>query len=559
MAFTSEQKRVSTKLLTDLVYRIPRNQRKYIWNEKNWKELLEDISFFDSKTDFQHFIGSVVLFENGEHEGLQYYDIIDGQQRIITILLLIATISQIYKESGDKDSFQGLMRFLVSTNLRNTKLCKIESEYQPSIENIIYRVINSDNSFAQIKESLNDVPDKNVLRCFEYFYNRLKSETIEKVHLIKNRILSTNYIDITATTEEDSYTIFEILNARGMALEDSELLKNHIMRYYQPNSSIDRVKQEWADYIVNRLKDGIDKFLIHYVRHRYKTPDSKISAYSIIKENTASVSIIELFEDLKKKAKYYNKIYMPVRATDGGDCSEVEFRVFKFLKSYRGELFRPLLMSLMDAMEKKQISVDLYEQFLIYLQYYFTCYNLLAQETSNKISKGIQKFAYLLENDFSSQQIIDMINYLNEKLPKKGEFTKSFSLLGWSHVVPAYKSSSDKRRIQIALLTYEYFKFGYIDIADLTIEHIIPDSKGINSLIGNIIPLEDSLNNKCKDKPVLEKLYYYKQSRFGMARQFAEKHENGEFDVNKRAEFMGAEIYDALLEEAKKILNKINR
>ena len=81
-------------------------------------------------------------------------------------------------------------------------------------------------------------------RCFEYFYNRLKSETIEKVHLIKNRILSTNYIDITATTEEDSYTIFEILNARGMALEDSELLKNHIMRYYQPNSSIDRVKQE---------------------------------------------------------------------------------------------------------------------------------------------------------------------------------------------------------------------------------------------------------------------------------------------------------------------------
>ena len=41
-------------------------------------------------------------------------------------------------------------------------------------------------------------------------------------------------------------------------------------------------------------------------------------------------------------------------------------------------------------------------------------------------------------------------------------------------------------------------------------------------------------------------------------RLFAEKHENGEFDVNNRAEFMGAEIYDALLEEAKKILNKIN-
>ena len=61
---------------------------------------------------------------------------------------------------------------------------------------------------TETKESLNDGPDKNVLRCFEYFYNRLKSETIEKVHLIKNRILSTNYIDITATTEEDSYTIF---------------------------------------------------------------------------------------------------------------------------------------------------------------------------------------------------------------------------------------------------------------------------------------------------------------------------------------------------------------
>ena len=56
-----------------------------------------------------------------------------------------------------------------------------------------------------------------------------------------------SYFNIIATTDEDSYTIFEILNARGTNLEDHELLKNYIMRYIRPVSSRDMVREQWDE------------------------------------------------------------------------------------------------------------------------------------------------------------------------------------------------------------------------------------------------------------------------------------------------------------------------
>ena len=52
-------------------------------------------------------------------------------------------------------------------------------------------------------------------------------------------------VSIISSTEEDSYTIFEILNARGQELEQHELLKNYIMRYIDPIENRDMAKEKW--------------------------------------------------------------------------------------------------------------------------------------------------------------------------------------------------------------------------------------------------------------------------------------------------------------------------
>ena len=99
MGFEANQKQVRL-LLSNAVYEIPRNQRRYVWTKANWQALYDDICFVVNTPQYNkdHFIGSVVLQNNGSKDNVDHYTIIDGQQRIITISLFLAAIMQILKD-----------------------------------------------------------------------------------------------------------------------------------------------------------------------------------------------------------------------------------------------------------------------------------------------------------------------------------------------------------------------------------------------------------------------------------------------------------------------------
>ena len=89
-------------------------------------------------------------------------------------------------------------------------------------------------------------------------------------------------VSIISSTEEDSYTIFEILNARGQELEQYELLKNYIMRYIEPVENRDSAKEKWEE-MERELGAYIKKFINQYVWHKYGIIDG-MSTYRIYKK-----------------------------------------------------------------------------------------------------------------------------------------------------------------------------------------------------------------------------------------------------------------------------------
>lgn len=97
MAFEARQSTVG-KLLNDSIYRIPRNQRAYVWDEHNWKDLFEDIKLVTEEVATSHFIGSIVLMEEEEEDSLGVFTIIDGQQRVITLTLLLSSLMFAFKK-----------------------------------------------------------------------------------------------------------------------------------------------------------------------------------------------------------------------------------------------------------------------------------------------------------------------------------------------------------------------------------------------------------------------------------------------------------------------------
>ena len=79
MAFEARQSTVG-KLLNDSIYRIPRNQRAYVWDEHNWKDLFEDIKLVTEEVATSHFIGSIVLMEEEEEEKDKFRSVVRGSK-----------------------------------------------------------------------------------------------------------------------------------------------------------------------------------------------------------------------------------------------------------------------------------------------------------------------------------------------------------------------------------------------------------------------------------------------------------------------------------------------
>ena len=555
MAFKAQQKRVSD-LFTGSILEIPRNQRRYVWKEEHWNDLLEDIKFAIATNDStkKHFIGSIVLKEEGAINGVNHFTIIDGQQRTFTLILFLAAIMQLFKERGMEDDFKGNSKLLITTDLKNQSYCILNSDFYLSLSKIVMKICDWDvkvNLNELVKKEIKDKRnEKSLVNCVRYYYDSLKNSSNDEILAIRDSLIETNYVEIIATTEEDSYTIFEILNARGQDLEDHELLKNYIMRYIRPQeqTKIDEVKIRWTDEIDKGLGNNTKKFFKHYATHKYSTT-KKDHVYKTIQRGTPNKNVNVLFEDILKKVEYYKIVLNPIAEGDEANCSLSECQIFSFFIKKKAEQFRPMFLSLMHQRELGNLDNDKYIRTLNYLYMFFVCYNIIGEEKSNKLEDPIYKFSPILEDSFSEVELKNFTESLNKRLPSKEAFANIFKNVGWSNHTAFYKDSNNKERVKIVLELLEKNKSGH-DLDDYTLEHILPDSEGeTNAQIGNLIPLEEHLNRRCKNKSLAEKIPIYKESRFSITRGFAERYENNpdSFDPQKRTNCLSDVIYKLIV------------
>lgn len=560
MAFEANQQQISF-LLGKKVYRIPRNQRKYVWTTDNWKNLLEDLDFLQG-TGKYHFLGSVVLntLPNSNDDDIEYYEVVDGQQRITTIILILIVIAQIFKERNEDALFQGLLPYIQTTNINNQTSCTLQTDGHSCIMSLVSHVADRATPFNTLQLLItncitNKKRDSGIEECLKYYYDILKSRTTEEVASFRNALISANYVNIKAKGE-DAYTVFEILNARGIDLEDHELLKNYILRYTVPVDNVDVARQEWNDEIEDRLGINITYFLKHYISHKYGVAGVTKSraVYDAIKKHTSVEDVNILFCDLKLKAKYYQQIVCE-NNPHGGPVTEID-RVLRFMLSNRSQLFRPVYLSLLHQAELGNIPEDKLIKIFKCIQYFYVCYTLISKETSNKISEGIQKYASLIENEYSDDTLKKFLQHLKDRLPTKTEFRNNFKLIGYSNHCKYYQDNKNKQRASMALNILEQIKSGRADVPVFTIEHILPDSQDrTNALIGNLMPLEDNLNGLCKDKQLNEKVPIYERSNFSTARNVANRYKGKEntFNIDSRGTAMADELYD----EISRILNSL--
>ena len=203
-------------LLSKDSYLIPIYQRNYDWGEKETLQLIEDIADYAcQKSDKNYYIGSLVVFHRFKN-GDEFYETIDGQQRLTTLTILMNVLHNIPSLSGEMSWF---------------KRPNLSYDHRAEADEALRMLYEGNFSDSPIAASIVDV--YKVIR--KNLDNILSGKSLSLSAFVKyllSKVIIMR-IQVPAGTELNHY--FEIMNSRGEQLEKHEVLKASLMKNLEEN------------------------------------------------------------------------------------------------------------------------------------------------------------------------------------------------------------------------------------------------------------------------------------------------------------------------------------
>lgn len=263
----------------NVTYNIPPFQRDYSWSEENWEELWFDIMAMysgEQDAESEHYMGYLVLQDS---DNKKFSSVIDGQQRITTIsIIVLAALNHLrILISKDIDSENNKQRAKV---LRESYIGYIDPITLKSRSKL---TLNKHNDrFYQTYLAVNSehIPARNLKasehmlrKAYAWFGNRVESKFgfeeysgRDVTGFIDSLVDKLFFTVITVTDELNAFKVFETLNARGVKLSSTDLLKNYLFSVLSsddPHDSIlDDLESSW-EYITGLLSS--ESFLNYFV------------------------------------------------------------------------------------------------------------------------------------------------------------------------------------------------------------------------------------------------------------------------------------------------------
>lgn len=525
MSFDTESRHISDIFSRVAKYSVPRYQRDYVWDKVNWAELLNDIIFTVKYSDanWTHFLGAIVLIDQTEQNkskpnhvfnGINEYDIIDGQQRLTTIYILLLCLYyrllNINTEASKNRANYIQETYLTAPTVNGTREFKIYNEtYETDIRNLYQCVIDNES-----------IPEENSFyRVFSYFNNELISYGFENLVTFSEKLLAINIVEIISTQEEEIYNIFEVLNARGRKLKQMELLKNHVMKYVQPRTTdvVDKAKNKWSQ-ILSNCANSVDEdiMLAHFCKcYIKKRADNSDMVYKLIKEEIPIENLSDFLGDLVEYSGAYAII-----ASNNGDV-DIEFFDIK-----RNTQVRSLLAAIQVLKKRELITDESLRTCFHNLRNFFFLFQACSY-SSNKTDATISNAAFEVyhaksEIDFKyimSNMFLDLSKLITQSTVEELMFTTSS--MHYSLKNSTYKSNHRIVKYILYCLYQPDQRDTILDQNKLTIEHLLNDDGSLrNSVIYNLTLTSGEINsNELKNRPLSEKVNILKTQSSVIANQ----------------------------------------
>lgn len=545
MNFQAEPVTINTLLSVNKQYFIPRYQRNFSWTKENidelWSDLLECISCEDGEYSCEeYFIGTLVLA--GRDDSFEV-EIVDGQQRLTVITMFLSAICRALNENGEvRAATSTFGTYIKGIDRRGMDFAKLDKKSESNYFRLTVQdlqrhsvptessedeVINS--AFNQINRLVSKISIKKAFDISGSISNELYIVLLNKLSdLILDHL---KIIRVNVLNNDDAYTIFEILNARGINLSPVDLIKNKVLQEWNSQYPMDFAKGKWNGISSNLSSRDVNISIEDYFIHQWTTKftyTSKRNLYKAFKKQwelsafTAESYLIDLFDD----SEMYIKLASPL-LTDWPQADQREiYNSLLALKLFNVSIMRSFLLSLFKARYKNIIRQFELISTLNKIENFHFMFNAVCSLRPSGLDGLYAKYARklgLADNARDARNVInELFQNLSNKKPTREVFIDKFSRLQFLN-----SNTSHKKIIQYIFTKLERYLRGSNEFEprDLSLEHIICQSDNTVSMdiigsIGNLLPMGQEINGDAGNTDFNTKKIIYQRSDYRLVSNF---------------------------------------
>lgn len=464
----SEQKLISYLQGSDKRFVIPVYQRKYDWKLENCKQLYDDLVKVVKRPLKSHFFGSIVSYYNSDAEKDEY-QIIDGQQRITTITLLLLAMYRIMEQKILVSEKENLSRKIFKTYLID--------EYGDQDDFIKVVPVKGDReAFLRLFEGDESefIQSAHATINYKYFYDRIRKEevSIDELYMAISRL---EIINIKLNHEDNPQLIFESLNSTGLALSESDKIRNYILMSLSTKEQNLYHEKYWSK-IEKCTGDEISNFIRDYLSVKQQAIPSMNKVYfafkGYVEENDWKTE--ELLTELLVYAKRY-EILLLRKATVDKSLNACMYR----LNRLETTVTRPFFLEVLRLYDEKKLMLEEVKEVFLYTENYIFRRTICDLPTSSLNKVFLFLHREIIRYESNEDNYLDKFKYAlkakKEKVrfPEDDEFVTAFSERQ-IYLMNSKNKVYVLERFENANTAEDKAVYEHIDNGDYTIEHIMP-------------------------------------------------------------------------------------
>ncbi|GAA9262058.1 DUF262 domain-containing protein [Helicobacter pylori] len=475
----------------DAYYQIPIYQRPYQWTEKNCEKLLDDLfSSYECYEESDYFCGSLVLIAIGKDSetNAKTYDVVDGQQRLSTFILLAKVLATLYDKDKDlnKTSRDFLEKSLGDTDGEKRKRLIFDTIGLNAKDDFQGALDFFDNLDAsKVKNSKINDPSKgknNYLKNAICLINYLREKEIENINdFIRWLYFKVIFIRTTCSNISMALRIFSVLNARGLPLHAIDVFKVELLKKLAKEKDQEEFVSRW-NALRQKCSKNESKFPKRKENKREKDAAEILFSWYLTYLNPVTSGksmeerLADQFERLNKTPLEYLK---GVEDFYNAYCWVLEMQDrHAHLLSYLASDFWCVILCTSLLHRYSESEIEALKELLV--KFYYQNWVAEQKEPKKQTSCNIIK---ALKEKKSVEDIASIVKeYLNGN-----KITQNFrEKLKDDHLYEKHKRSSKNSWLKPILILVEYFisddpEPKRIQTNDFHVEHILPQKPTLSS------------------------------------------------------------------------------